>query len=48
MVESQKETNPRISHREPKSTPAIIVIIAHGTSVSARPEAPSHMRWDGT
>ena len=34
VVESLKEKNSRISHREPKSTPEITVIISHSTSFS--------------
>ena len=44
MVENQREKNPRTPHREPKLTPAIIVIISHRAPFSARPEHASHMR----
>ena len=43
MIENQKET----PQEKPKSTPKVIVIVAHSTSFSTRPKTTGSKWWNG-
>ena len=43
MIENQKET----PQEKPKSTPKVIVIVAHSTSFSIRPKTTGRKWWNG-
>ena len=43
MIEKQKET----PQEKPKSTPTVIVIVAHSTSFSMRPKTTGRKWWNG-